>query len=131
MSMFPIASSILRAQLPRERIAIGQGIITSMYAGDAVIGLSIGGFIIQDYGWHVKFFTIIPITVGLLFIIWRFVIILCSFPPSSHRNASIKLTLSDGFILCFIESIFLKFFLSPSGPAPLSVLFRRFYRSIR
>jgi MFS family permease len=48
MSMFPIAFSIVRAQFPREKIAIGQGIITSMFAGGAVIGLTIGGFIIQD-----------------------------------------------------------------------------------
>jgi MFS family permease len=48
MSMFPIAFSIVRAQFPREKIAIGQGIITSMFADGAVIGLTIGGFIIQD-----------------------------------------------------------------------------------
>ena len=73
MSMFPIAFSIVRAQFPREKIAIGQGIITSMFAGGAVIGLTIGGFIIQDYGWHATFFTIIPIAIALLFIIWRFI----------------------------------------------------------
>lgn len=61
MSMFPIAFSIARAQFPREKMAIGQGILTSMYAGGAVIGLSIGGTIIQDYGWHTTFFTIIPL----------------------------------------------------------------------
>jgi MFS family permease len=33
LSMFPIAFSIVRAQFPREKIAIGQGIITSMYGG--------------------------------------------------------------------------------------------------
>jgi MFS family permease len=73
MSMFPIAFSIARAQFPREKMAIGQGIITSMYAGGAVIGLSIGGFIIQNYGWHSTFFTIIPIAIGLLFTISRFI----------------------------------------------------------
>ena len=46
---------------------------TSMFAGGAVIGLTIGGFIIQDYGWHATFFTIIPIAIALLFIIWRFI----------------------------------------------------------
>ena len=45
--MFPIAFSIVRAQFPRQKMAIGQGIITSMYGGGAVIGLSIGGTIIQ------------------------------------------------------------------------------------
>jgi hypothetical protein len=44
--------SIVRDQFPREKMAIGQGMITSMFAGGAVIGLSIGGFIIQHYGWQ-------------------------------------------------------------------------------
>jgi MFS family permease len=73
LSMFPIAFSIVRAQFPREKMAIGQGIITSMYGGGAVIGLSIGGTIIQYYSWHAAFFTIIPIAIALLFIIWRFI----------------------------------------------------------
>jgi MFS family permease len=73
MSMFPIAFSIVRAQFPREKMAIGQGIITSMYGGGAVIGLSIGGTIIQHYSWHATFFTLIPIAITLLFIIWRFI----------------------------------------------------------
>src|SRR5918996_1404622 len=73
LSMFPIAFSIVRAQFPREKMAIGQGIITSMYGGGAVIGLSIGGIIIQHYSWHATFFTLIPIAIALLFIIWRFI----------------------------------------------------------
>ena len=73
LAMFPIAFSIVRAQFPREKIAIGQGIITSMYGGGAVIGLSIGGTIIQQYSWHATFFTIIPIAIALLFLIRRYI----------------------------------------------------------
>jgi MFS family permease len=72
LSMFPITFSIVRDQFPREKMAIGQGIITSMFAGGAVIGLSIGGFIIQHYGWQFTFFTIIPIVIALFFVVWRF-----------------------------------------------------------
>jgi MFS family permease len=72
ISMFPIAFSIVRDQFPREKMAIGQGIITSMFAAGAVIGLSIGGFIIQHYGWRTTFFTIIPIAIALFIINWRF-----------------------------------------------------------
>src|SRR5437660_3244359 len=71
--MFQITFSIVRDQIPREKMAIGQGIITSMFAGGAVIGLSIGGFIIQHYGWQATFFTIIPIAIALFFIVWRFI----------------------------------------------------------
>ncbi|MGC2483874.1 MAG: MFS transporter [Nitrososphaeraceae archaeon] len=73
MSMFPIAFAMIRDQFPREKISIGQGVITSMFASGAVIGLTVGGIIVQDYGWQNTFFTIIPIAIALLLIIWRFI----------------------------------------------------------
>ena len=66
MAMFPIAFSMVRDQFPREKVSIAQGIITSMFATGAVIGLSIGGIIIQHFGWRMTFFTLIPISIILL-----------------------------------------------------------------
>src|ERR671931_868506 len=48
MSMFAIAFGIVRDQFPREKISIGQGVITSMFASGAVIGLAVGGIIVQN-----------------------------------------------------------------------------------
>jgi MFS family permease len=73
MSMFPIAFGIVRDVFPREKISIGQGVITSMFASGAVIGLAVGGIIIQNYGWRSTFITIIPIAIALLLIIRRFI----------------------------------------------------------
>jgi MFS family permease len=73
ISMFPIAFGIVRDLFPREKISIGQGVITSMFAAGSVLGLSIGGVIIQDYGWRMTFFMIIPISFILLFIIRKYV----------------------------------------------------------
>src|ERR687884_7098 len=73
MSMFPIAFGIVRDKFPREKISIGQGVITSMFASGAVIGLAVGGIIIQNYGWRTTFFTIIPIAIALLIIIRRYI----------------------------------------------------------
>ena len=73
MSMFPIAFSIVRDQFPREKMSIGQGIITSMFASGAVIGLTVGGIIVQNYGWRTTFFTIIPVAIGLLVVIRFFI----------------------------------------------------------
>ncbi|HWY34903.1 MAG TPA: MFS transporter, partial [Nitrosopumilaceae archaeon] len=73
MSMFPIAFGIIREQFPRSKIAIGQGIITSMFAAGAVIGLVAGGHLIQNYGWQSTFFSIIPIVLALLVIIKKFI----------------------------------------------------------
>jgi MFS family permease len=73
MAMFPIAFSMIRDQFPREKVSIAQGAITSMFAIGSVIGLSIGGVIIQNFGWRMTFFTIIPISIVLLFIIRKFI----------------------------------------------------------
>ena len=73
MGMFPIAYTMIRSQFPRTKISIGQGIITSMYASGSVIGLVVGGTIIQYYGWHATFLTVIPISIALLITIWKFV----------------------------------------------------------
>src|SRR5579863_8583091 len=73
MSMFPIAFGMIREQFPIKKLAIGQGIITSMFAGGAVIGLVAGGHLIQNYGWQSTFFSIIPIAIGLIVVIKRFI----------------------------------------------------------
>jgi len=85
MSMFPIAFSLIRDQFPREKISIGQGIITSMFASGAVIGLSIGGTIIQHFGWQAAFFTIILISISLLIVIWRFIRVTPNEYPEHQR----------------------------------------------
>jgi MFS family permease len=72
IAMFVIAFSIIRDQFPRDRISIGQGIISSMFASGAVIGLLMGGFIIGNFGWRATFLSAVPITIILFIIIWRF-----------------------------------------------------------
>ena len=73
MSVFPIAFSIVRDKFPREKISIGNGVISSMISVGPAIGLLVGGTIIKDYGWQATFFTIIPIAIALLVTIWRFI----------------------------------------------------------
>jgi MFS family permease len=87
MAMFVIAFGIIREQFPREKVSIGQGVISSMFASGAVIGLLAGGIIISNYGWHATFLTTIPIAAALFAIIWKF-----NFegkqeqaPPSAHQ----------------------------------------------
>jgi MFS family permease len=73
MSMFPIAFGIIRELFPRNKLAIGQGIISSMFATGAVIGLVSGGHLIQNFGWQATFYSIIPVSIALLVIIARFI----------------------------------------------------------
>ena len=81
LGMFPIAFSIIRDQFPSEKISITTGIITSMFAAGSVIGLSIGGIIIHEFGWKMTFYTIIPISLTLLFMIRKYIHI-----PDNHSS---------------------------------------------
>ncbi len=49
-------------------MSIGQGVISSMFASGAVLGLLLGGFIIQNYGWQATFLSAIPIAIALFVI---------------------------------------------------------------
>jgi MFS family permease len=73
ISMFPIAFGIIRDQLPKHKLAIGVGIFSSMFAAGSVVGLAVGGTIIQDFGWHATFLSIIPVAIILLVIIYKFI----------------------------------------------------------
>lgn len=73
MSMFPIAFGLIREQFPIRKLAIGQGVISSMFAAGAVIGLLAGGHLIQNFGWQATFFSIIPIVISLILVVRKFI----------------------------------------------------------
>ena len=73
ISMFPIAFSIIRDIFPREKISIGQGVITSMFATGAAVGFSVGGLIVHNYGWHFTFLTLIPPTIFFILLVWKYI----------------------------------------------------------
>jgi MFS family permease len=72
MSMFPIAFSIIREQFPKSRLAIGQGVITSMFASGSILGLLIGATIAEYSGWRTTFLSILPVAILLPIVIWKF-----------------------------------------------------------
>ncbi|HKQ21630.1 MAG TPA: MFS transporter, partial [Nitrososphaeraceae archaeon] len=73
ISVFPVTFGLVREHFPREKLAISQGIISSMFAGGSVLGLAIGGSIVQYYDWRLTFISIIPIAICLIIIIMRFI----------------------------------------------------------
>jgi MFS family permease len=73
ISMFPIAFSILRDRFPPKKLAIAQGIFSSTLSGGAVIGLLIGGSIVESFGWRATFSLLVPIAIILFAIIAKFV----------------------------------------------------------
>ena len=73
ISMFPIAFGIIRDQLPKDKLAVGIGVFSSMFAAGSVVGLAVGGSIIQSFGWHATFLSIVPVAIALWIIINRFI----------------------------------------------------------
>src|SRR3989442_6693389 len=73
ISIFSIAFGIIRDQLPKDKLAIGVGVFSSMFAAGSVVGLAVGGSIINNFGWHATFFSIVPVAIILWVVINRFI----------------------------------------------------------
>ncbi|MGE5634402.1 MAG: MFS transporter [Deltaproteobacteria bacterium] len=93
ISMFPIAFSIIRDCFPREKISIGQGVITSMFATGAAIGFSIGGLVVHNYGWHFTFLTLIPPTILFIILVWKYIDIrkIAEYKQLNHSTHSVEI----------------------------------------
>ena len=65
ISMFPIAFGIIRNRFPIEKNCNRCRGISSMFAPGSVVGLAVGGSIIQNFGWHTTFLSIVPIAIAL------------------------------------------------------------------
>jgi MFS family permease len=73
ISMFPISFGIIRDKFPPEKLAIAQGIFSSTLSGGAIIGLILGGSIIENFGWQATFLFVMPLAITLFVIISKFV----------------------------------------------------------
>ena len=73
MSVFPIVFAIVQDQFPRNKVSIAQGTLASMFAFGGVLGLLVGGNIIEHFGWRTTFYSVIPVSMVLIIIIWRYV----------------------------------------------------------
>ena len=73
MSVFPIVFAIVQDQFPRNKVSIAQGTLASMFAFGGVLGLLVGGNIIEHFGWRMTFYSVIPIAVLLIIVILRYV----------------------------------------------------------
>src|SRR5215212_2848911 len=72
ISMFPIAFGIIRDKFSPEKLPVAQGIFSSTLSDGAVIGLLLGGSIVENFGWQATFLFIIPIAISLFAIINKF-----------------------------------------------------------
>jgi MFS family permease len=60
LAAVPAAFSLLRDTFPPAKLAVAIGVFGSAYSAGSVVGLLAGATIIQNFGWHATFLTIVP-----------------------------------------------------------------------
>jgi MFS family permease len=73
ISMFSIAFSMILAEFPKRRLATAQGIIAAVFSGGAVIGLAVGGTIIEAFDWRATFLSVVPLSIMIIIIISKLI----------------------------------------------------------
>jgi MFS family permease len=73
LSAVPAAFSLLRDTFPPAKLAIAVGVFGSAYSAGSVVGLLAGATIIQNFGWHSTFFSIVPFAAIVTLMIAKFV----------------------------------------------------------
>jgi MFS family permease len=73
LAAVPAAFSLLRETFPPAKLAIAVGVFGSAYSAGSVVGLLIGASIIQSFGWHATFFSIVPFAAAVTIMIAKFV----------------------------------------------------------
>ncbi|SMD30983.1 MFS transporter [Picrophilus oshimae] len=63
--LFPIAFAIINDIVPKERLALAQGILSATFAIGSGIGLVLGAWITEDLGWQYSYHTAIPVAFAL------------------------------------------------------------------
>jgi MFS family permease len=71
LAIFPVAFSIIQNVFPKEKLAIGQGVIIALFSSGSVIGLVAGGYIIDNLGWRAIFFVLTPFPILMMIFIHK------------------------------------------------------------
>jgi MFS family permease len=73
LAAVPAAFSLLRDTFPPAKLAIAVGVFGSAYSAGSVVGLLAGATIIQMFGWHSTFLSIVPFAAVVTILIAKFV----------------------------------------------------------
>jgi MFS family permease len=73
LAAVPAAFSLLRDTFPPAKLAIAVGVFGSAYSAGSVVGLLVGATIIQMFGWHSTFLSIVPFAAAVTFMIAKYV----------------------------------------------------------
>ena len=100
LALFPLAFAMIREELPPARVGQAQGLIAAMFAIGAALGLFVGAWLIQNFGWQDAYHTVIPVAVAIVILAALFL------PESRHRLAE-KLDVPGAALLGSALAMFL------------------------
>ena len=88
VALVPVSVRIARDLFPPEKFPFAQGVILSMYQGGSAIGLVLGAAVVYFGGWQMVFFSAIPFSLVLLFLLWKFIPKISTAPQEGKGNDS-------------------------------------------
>jgi MFS family permease len=88
VALVPVSVRIARDLFPPEKFPFAQGVILSMYQGGSAIGLVLGAAVVYFGGWQMVFFSAIPFSLVLLFLLWKFIPKISTAPLEGKGNDS-------------------------------------------
>jgi len=71
VALVPVAIRIARDLFPPEKFPFAQGVLLSMYQGGSAVGLVLGAAVVYFGGWQSVFYSAIPVSLIVLFLLWK------------------------------------------------------------
>jgi predicted MFS family arabinose efflux permease len=69
LGIFPLAFSLVREQFPRNLVPRAQGLISAMFGAGLALGLPLGAFVSNQYGWQTNYHIATPLVLALTVLI--------------------------------------------------------------
>ena len=85
LGIFPLAFSLVREEFPRDLIPRAQGMVSAMFGAGIALGLPVGAFVANAFGWQANYHIATP------FVIVLTIIIVYTVKESIYRNPKAKM----------------------------------------
>lgn len=93
LGIFPLAFSLVREQFPRNLVPRAQGMLSAMFGAGLALGLPVGAFVANSYGWKTNYHIATPFVIALT------VLIVIVVKESPYRNPDAKMDYAGSGIL--------------------------------
>lgn len=102
-SIFPLSVAILRDELPRDRLPLAVGVVSTVFAVGGGLGVGLSGLIADALSWRAAFAIVAAAGAVSFVLVWAVV------PESSHRaRARVDFAgagVLTAFLLCFLLAL--------------------------